>query len=161
MSNILTEEVHTENRPARHPVLRVGIYTGALLIIVMLGALVAANRMPALERYALERNAISYSLFVLFMAIPVLRFWNQPLRMFGSAMIGWVMFVIAFDISGMVFRDLFDAVRHDPLMALMEGAVVYGIFAAVFWVGEMVLHARHHTIGPRRKPASNEARNRR
>ena len=84
---------------------------GSLLIIVMLGALVAANRIPGLERYALERNAASYSLFVLFMLIPVFRFLNRPLQMFASAMIGWGIFVVAYDIAGMVFRDLFQVLR--------------------------------------------------
>ena len=67
-----------------------GIYTGLLLIIVMLAALVAANRIPALEPYALERNAISYTLFVLLMLAPVCRFRNSSLQMFLSAMLGWV-----------------------------------------------------------------------
>ena len=147
--------------PRKHPVLRVGLYTGALLIMVMLTALVAANRVPSLERYALERNAASYSLFVLFMTLPILRFWNQPLKMFASGMLGWIMFVVAFDISGMVFRDLFDSLRHDPLMALVEGGLVYGTCAVISWVGGMILHARRHPIEPARKPASAVARDRR
>ncbi len=147
--------------PRRHDVLFTGLYTGALLVVVMLAALVAANRMPGLERYALERNAASYSLFVLFMTIPVLRYWSQPLKMFGAAMIGWILFAIAFDISGMVFHDLFDSVRHDPLMALVEGAVVYGLCSVVSWVGGMILHARKHPIEPGRKPISESARHRR
>jgi hypothetical protein len=141
-----------------HPVLWTGIYTGALLIIVMLGALVAANRVPTLEPHALERNAASYCLFVLFMLIPIARFWNQPLRMFGSAMIGWVLFVGAYDVAGMVFRNLAESVRHDPFLALIEGAVVYGLGAVVSWVGEMILHARRHPIAPGRKPARETAR---
>jgi hypothetical protein len=157
----LLQNDHAPRKRMRHDVLFTGIYTGSLLIIVMLAGLVAANRMPGLERYALERNAASYSLFVLFTTIPVLRFWNQPLKMFGAAILGWSLFVIAFDISGMVFRDLFDAVRHDPLMAFVEGAVVYGICAAISWVGEMILHARKHPIEPGRKPASESTRYRR
>jgi hypothetical protein len=141
-----------------HPVLWTGIYTAALLIIVMLAALVAANRVPSLEPHALERNAASYCLFVLFMMIPIARFWNQPLRMFGSAMIGWVLFVGAYDVAGMVFRNLAESVRHDPFLALIEGAVVYGLCAVVFWVGEMILHARRHPIAPGRKPAREAAR---
>jgi uncharacterized membrane protein YdjX (TVP38/TMEM64 family) len=74
---------HRERSP--HATLITGLYMGSLLIIVMLGALVAANRIPGLERYALERNAASYSLFVLFMLIPVFRFLNRPLQMFASA----------------------------------------------------------------------------
>jgi hypothetical protein len=141
-----------------HPVLRVGLYTGALLVIVMLGALVAANRIPALERYALERNAISYTLFVLFMLIPIARFWKDPLRMFGSAMIGWTIFAGAYDVSGMVFQNLFDSVRHTPFMALCEGAVVYGVCAVMFWVVGMFFLARKLPIAPGRKAATRHIR---
>lgn len=146
--------------PARtpHPVLWTGIYTGALLILVMFGALVAANRVPSLEPHALERNAASFCLFALFMVIPILRFWNRPLKMFGSAMIAWILFVGAYDIAGMVFRNLSESLRHDPFLALIEGSVVYGICAAVSWVGEMILHARRHPIAPGRKSARQAAR---
>jgi len=140
------------------PALWAGVYTGALLILTMLGALVAANRVPMLEPYALERNAISYTLFVMFMLLPIVRFFGQPLKMFGSAMIGWVMFVAAYDITGMVFRNLFGSLRHDPFLALVEGAVLYGVCAVGSWVLGMVLHARHHPIAPGRKTGSDVAR---
>jgi len=153
----ITEKASDELRVS-HPALRVGLYTGALLIVVMLGALVAANRIPALEPYALERNAISYTLFVLLMLIPIARFWNRPLRMFGSGMIAWTLFVAAYDIAGMVFQNLYDAVRHTPFMALTEGAVVYGVCSVVSWVGGMVIHARRHPIVPGRKASDEAAR---
>jgi len=127
-----------------------GLYTGALLIIVMLGALVAANRIPGFENYALERNAASYSLFVLFMMIPIVRFLNRPVQLFTSAMIGWILFVIAYDIAGMVFRNLFEVLRT-PLEAFIEGSIVYGVVAVGSWVGAMVLQARHQPIAPRRR----------
>ncbi len=141
-----------------HPALRTGLYTGALLVVVLLGALVAANRIPALERYALERNAISYTLFVLLMLIPIVRFWNRPIRMFASGMIGWTLFVAAYDVAGMVFQNLFDAVRHTPFMVLTEGAVVYGVCSVISWVGGMVIQARRHSILPGRKAAEQAAR---
>jgi hypothetical protein len=133
-----------------HPTLVTGLYMGSLLIIVMLGALVAADRIPGLERYALERNAASYSLFVLFMLIPVFRFLNRPLQMFASAMIGWGMFVVAYDIAGMVFRDLFQVLRT-PFQALIEGAIIYGVMAVGSWVGAMVILARRQPIAPRHR----------
>lgn len=133
-----------------HPALVTGLYMGSLLVIVMMGALVAANRIPGLERYALERNAASYSLFVLFMLIPVFRFLNRPLQMFASAMIGWTMFVVAYDVAGMVFHDLFQVLRT-PFQALVEGAVIYGVMAVGSWVGAMVLLARRQPIEPRRR----------
>ena len=55
--------------PSKQPTVECGLHTGALLVITMLGALVGANRVPALERYALERNADSYGVFVLFMLL--------------------------------------------------------------------------------------------
>jgi len=139
-----------QERP-NHAVLATGLYTGCLLVIVMLGALVAANRIPGLEQYALERNAASYSLFVLFMLIPVFRFLNRPLRLFGSAMIGWGVFVIAYDIAGMVFHNLFQVLR-EPFQALVEGSVIYGIIAVGSWLGGILLEAKHHPLQPRHRP---------
>ena len=137
-------------KPLPRPSLWTGLYTGTLLVMVMFGALVAANRLPWLDNRALERNAASYGLFVIFMLIPVVRFLNRPVQMFTSAMIAWVMFVVAYDISGMFFRNLFEVLRT-PFQALIEGAVIYGVFAVGSWVGAMVLHARHHAITARRR----------
>ena len=72
-------------------------------------------------------------------------------------MIGWVMFVAAYDLTGLYFRDLFQVLRT-PFQALVEGAVVYGIFAVGSWVCGMLLHARHHPMSPGRKAASEAAR---
>jgi hypothetical protein len=138
------------HKPLPRPALWTGLYTGTLLVMVMFGALVAANRLPWLDNRALERNAASYGLFVIFMLIPVVRFLNRPIQMFTSAMIAWVMFVVAYDIAGVLFRNLFQILRT-PFQAFIEGAVVYGVFAVGSWVGAMVLHARHHAIAPRRR----------
>lgn len=136
---------------------RTGLYVGALLTVVMLGALVAANRIPVLEKYAFERNAACYTLFVLLMLVPVIRFLTRPLQMITAGMVGWVILVAAYDVTGFYFRDLFQVLRT-PLQALVEGAVVYGIFAVGSWVCGMLLHARHHPVAPRRKTASEVAR---
>ena len=153
----LIEKISSEPN-ARGPILRTGIYTGALLIIVMWAALVAANRMASLEPYALERNAASYSLFLLFMLIPAARFWNRPFRMFASATIAWVLFAATYEAAGIVFHNLFDSLRHNPLLVLMEGIFVYGLLAVGSWVMEMAIHARHHPIAPARKPVREAAR---
>jgi hypothetical protein len=132
------------------PTLRIGLYTGGLLVLVMIVSLIAANRLPWLENRALERNAAGYGLFVLFMLIPVGRFWNRPPRMFASGMVAWAMFVISYDIAGFFFRNLFQILRT-PFEALLEGAVVYGVCAVVAWVGGMALLARISPIAPRRR----------
>ncbi len=132
------------------PALRTGLYTGALLIIVMAGSLVAANRLSWLDNRALERNAASYGLFLMSMLIPICRFLNRPVRMFASAMIAWSMFVIAYDIAGFFFHNLFQALRA-PFDAFLEGAIVYGVCAVGSWVGGMALQARQQPIAPRRR----------
>ena len=88
------------------PALRVGLYTGALLTIVMVGSLIAANRLSWLDNRALERNGASYGLFLAIMLIPIFRFLNRPLKMFSSALLGWGIFVIAYDIAGIFFHSL-------------------------------------------------------
>jgi predicted MFS family arabinose efflux permease len=135
--------------PAGRSAIVLGLYTGALLVLLMFCALVAANRLPGLEHYALERNAVSYTLFVIAMLLPVVRFFSRPGEMFLSAMIAWLIFVVGFDVAGMVFHNLFDSARHTPFLALLEGAVVYGVVAVGSWVGGMLIQARRHPIAPR------------
>jgi hypothetical protein len=127
-----------------------GIFTAFLLIVVMLAALVAANRIPALEEYALERNALSYTLFVLLMLAPVCRFRKNSLQMFLSAMLGWVLFVAAYDLAGMAFHDLFRVLRT-PFEVLIEGTIVYGVLAVASWVVRMISQATREPIQPRRR----------
>ena len=158
MTDAALIEKITSEPTASGPILRTGIYTGALLIVVMWAALVAANRMASLEPYALERNAASYGLFLLFMLIPAARFWNRPFRMFASAAIAWVLFAATYEAAGMVFHNLFDSLRHSPLLVLMEGIFLYGLFAVGSWVMGMAIHARHHSIAPARKPVREAAR---
>ncbi|MGH9715098.1 MAG: hypothetical protein ACRD5M_17525 [Candidatus Acidiferrales bacterium] len=146
----------TISAPEGRATLITGLYTGVLLTMVMIGALVAANRLSWLDNRALERNAASYSLFVIFMMIPVCRHLNRPLQMFTSAMIGWLLFVVGYDIAGLFFHNLFQVLRS-PFALLVEGAVVYGVFAVGSWVGAMILHARTHSIIPRRRRTDHEA----
>jgi hypothetical protein len=134
------------------PALWTGVYLGALLNIVMIAALVAANRFPRLEPYALERNAASYGLFVLLLLIPIVRFLKRPVRMFTAGVVGWVLFVAGYNIAGLYFHNLFDVLRT-PLEALIEGGVLYGVAAVISWVVGMIYHARRHTIAPRRRSA--------
>lgn len=142
--------------PTSGSVIRTGIYSGSFLIIAMLGGLVAANRMPELEKYAFERNASAYTLFVLLMLVPIVRFLTRPIQMFASAMIAWAMLAATYDVAGFYFHDLFQVLRT-PLQVLAEGMVVYGIFAVGSWVCGMLLHARNHPVAPGRKAASREA----
>ncbi len=144
------------SRPATSgSVFRTGVYCGSLLVVATLGALVVANRAPSLEKYAFERNATCYTLFVLLMLVPVVRFLTRPIQMFASAMLAWGIFVVVYDAAGFYFRDLFVVLRT-PLQALAEGTVVYGIFAVGSWVCGMLLHAMNHPVAKGRHSNSRE-----
>lgn len=136
-------------KKSSNPALWTGVCIGALLNVEMIASLVAANRFPKLEPYALERNAASYSLFVLLLLIPVLRFLKRPKQMFVAGIVGWVLFAAGYDIAGLFFRNLYDVLRT-PLEVLIEGAVLYGVAAVLSWVVAMVVQARRHTLAPRR-----------
>jgi hypothetical protein len=134
------------------PALITGCYTGAMLTVAMLGALVAADRIPALEPYAFERNAAAYALFVMLMLVPVLRFINRPVKMFVASMTGWLLLTVAYDFAGFYFQNLFNAIQRTPFEVLTEGAIVYGVLAVAAWVFAMILHARRHPLAPMRRP---------
>ncbi len=149
MKGVMENLIKSQNQNPVHsssPALWTGLYTGAALVIVMLGALFAANRGPGLEPYALERNAICYSVFVLLMLVPVCRFLYHPLQMFASAMVAWSLFFIAYDIAGMYFHTLFQVLQRTPFQALIEGAAIYGVLAVASWVGGMLIHVRRDSI---------------
>jgi hypothetical protein len=130
-----------------HRAFAVGLYTGMSLAVVTLGSLVVANRIPALERYALERNAVFYGLFIAILLYPVCRFPRRPKQMIVAALTGWAMFVAAYNLAGWYFRNLFQVLRT-PLEAFVEGMAVYGVFAVALWVGSMLLRARRFPILP-------------
>lgn len=145
-------------RPS-HPVLKFGLYTGIAMVIEMAVALVAINRMAALEPYALERNAFFMGCFFVLMLVPVCRFLRQPAQMFFAAVTAWAIFVAGYSLAGFYFERLFDALHRTPTLVLVEGAVLYGIAAVASWVVEMIVHACRHSIVPARRTARAAARN--
>jgi hypothetical protein len=143
----MRDALDTKLRPA----LIAGGYTGAMLTVTMLGALVLANRVPALEPYAFERNAGASALFGMLMLVPVVRFLNRPRKMFLASMIGWGILTAAYDFAGLYFHNLFNALQRTPFEVLIEGTIAYGVLAVAVWVGAMVLHARRHSLTPVRR----------
>jgi hypothetical protein len=139
-----------------NPALWTGVCIGALLNVVMIAALVAADRFPRLEPYALERNAVSYSFFVLLLLLPVLRFMKRPKEMFVAGIVGWAIFSAGYNVAGLFFHSLFDVLRT-PFEVLTEGAVVYGVAAVLSWVIIMIIEARRHSIAPRRRSSVHDA----
>jgi hypothetical protein len=145
----IQSKVQRKARRLRRPV-TLGLYVGALMILALFAGLVAANRIPSLEPYALERNAASYGALLLLMLVPVIRFFRRPALMYVTAMVSWCMFSTAYYVAGFYFRNLFDVLRP-PLQVLIEGNLLYGLLAVMIWVAGMALHARTHPLTPRRR----------
>jgi hypothetical protein len=149
-------EAQEKTRTSRSS-MKLGLYTGLALTLVMFGGLVAANRFPTLEPYALERNAIFAALFLIVALLPVLRYLTSPIQMLCSGIIASVIFACAYDLAGFFFVHLHQVLRT-PFEVLIESTVVYGLCAAGAWVTAMVLHAIHHPIERQRRPARETAR---
>ena len=141
----------------RNPALRTGLLTGGLLSFVMAMALIAANRITFLERFALERNAISFAAFSIVALIPIARFRHAPSQLFVSGMLGWAVFTLAYLVEGFTFEDLFNVLRT-PFVVLIYGTAGYGMVAVAVWVCSMALAARHHPIVHARRGASQSHR---
>lgn len=140
----------------RNPVLRAGLLTGGLLCFVMALALIVANRITFLERFALERNAISLAAFVVVALIPIARFRRSPSRLFVSGMLGWAVFTLGYLIACFAFQNLFNL--RTPFEILIYGAAGYGVVAVTVWVCSMALTACHHPIVHTRRRASQSHR---
>jgi hypothetical protein len=140
------------------PVLKFGLYVGFAMIAEMTVALIVINRVAALERFAVARNAFFISCFFILALVPVCRFLRTPVRIFSSAMIGWSIFVVGYNLAGLYFDRLFDALHHGPFLTLIEGGVLYGVCAVGAWVGEMIVHACRHSIMPGRRAAVRNIR---
>lgn len=141
-----------------NPVLKLGLYVGLAMVAEMTIALIVINRVPALEPYAFARNAFFMAVFLVLMLAPVCRFLRAPVRMFSSAMLAWAIFVAGYDLAGLYFDRLFDALHRGPMVVLVEGAALYGVCAVGSWVAEMIVHACRHSIVPDRRAARAAAR---
>jgi hypothetical protein len=144
--NVLRHHLMNFAASLRSPVLVMGLLDGAALAAVMLVSLLVANRIPQLEPWTIERNAVCEGVFLLTMLLPILVFRSEPRRLFACGMIAWFVFTLSYWMAGIYFVQLFDSLQRTPFSALMDGAVAYGVIAALAWVSGMAWHARHHPV---------------
>lgn len=122
----------------------VGLLTGGLLALVLIGSLLIANRMPQLEPYAYVRNLMCYAAVTLVMLVPLFRLYHSPSRLFVSGVLGWAILSFAYLIAGMYFVNLESRVGKTTFEFLVLGVIVYGTVAVASWVVNcIVLHASH------------------
>jgi len=119
---------------------RTGVYVGLCLSLIFAAWLVVANRMPLLERFALERNAAAAAAIGLLALIPILRFYGMPGRLWASGGIAWGILSVTYRLLGVFFPGLEE--RYGALHVFMAGAVVYTIIATISWIGTVVWRIR-------------------
>src|SRR5215475_14224427 len=115
---------------------RMGVFIGLCLFAAFTAWLVAANRFPIFERFALERNIFAIAAIVLFGAIPILRFIRRPGSLLGSGIIAWTVFSFLYRLTCLFFSGL--SSWHSAFQVFMAGVVVYLIAATLSWLGTVV-----------------------
>lgn len=150
----MTTSAHFEadrSSPFRSPLVRTGLVTGVLLSIVMTISLYLANRVPAFENLASERNSACSGVFFVVMLIPAIRFRRRPVELFTSGMLAWVVFTLAFMGAGNFYENLYSSLHTTPGIMLAYGAGAYGIVAVSTWVLQMVRTALKESPAPTRR----------
>ena len=147
------EHAHEEWAGLRNPTLRTGIVTGTLLIGVFVLSLLVANRVPFLERYALERNAAACASAIFVMSIPVLRFFRSATRLFASGMLAWTILALGYWMAGLYFQNLANRLGKTTSEVFVLGVVMYGIAATLCWLIAVITAARHHPLSHARRRA--------
>ena len=119
--------------------MRTGVYAGLGLSISFTLWVFVANRIPALESWAFERNLIGAAALGLFAAVPVLRFLRFPGHLLASSLIAWTIFAVTYRALCIRFEGL--ATRYGAVHIFALGAVLYLIMATVSWLGAVIWKA--------------------
>jgi hypothetical protein len=133
----------TQAHASVRSVIRPGLIVGAALSGVAITWLLAANRVPALDRLALLRNLVAGALAVVFMLVPVFRFRNHPSHLLSCGITAWSVLTLTYAILQIPFPRL--GIRMGTFHFFMLGAVVLGLASALLWVVHLILGLRHQT----------------
>ena len=132
--------VYELSRALHNAATRTGLYTGVGMVLIFTAWLFVANRMPALESLAFERNVLGAAAFGLVALIPVVRFARSPGNLLASSLIAWGILSLAYSALGLYFQALSD--RYSTPQILMLGSLVYMILATLSWIGTCIWRAR-------------------
>jgi hypothetical protein len=127
---------------------RTGTCAGIGLAITFITWVYVANRVPALERVALERNVIAAVTLGLFFLVPVVRFMWQPGRLLVSSLTAWSIFALAYRGLCMHFPALEG--RYSAVQVFTLGAIVYMILATLSWIGTCIWRVRESHMSSHR-----------
>ena len=121
--------------------LKAGLILGAALSGVAIAWLLIANRVPALEGFALLRNLAAGALAGLLMLVPVYRFRRHPSHLFACTFTSWAILTAIYAILQIPFPRL--GMRMGTFHFFMLGAVVLGLASSLVWVIHLVLILRN------------------
>ncbi len=138
--------------------LRTGVLTGIYLSCVFVAWLDVANRVAELERFAELRNVVAGAILILVMGIPVLRFRQQPGKLFVAGLTAWTILTMTYLVAEMHFTLLES--RMGALHVFVLGAVSYGFVAVLDWVFLMCAGVRHQHIVQSRETSASAGRHR-
>jgi hypothetical protein len=137
-------------RVSHNAAIRTGVFVGVGLALVFTTWLFVANRMPAFESFALERNLIAAFVLGLVAAVPFLRFLRQPGNLLASSLIAWSILTLTYRGLCVHFKALAD--RYSTPQIFTLGILIYLILTTVCWIGTCiwrvrashVSHSNHH-----------------
>jgi len=142
---------HDELTLAAHNcAVRTGMWSGISMAVVFIAWLFIANRMPASESFALERNVITASILAVLFMIPVVRFMWQAGRLLAASLTAWWIFSLVYRLLCVVFSGLPE--RYTPMRVFILGSVVCMILATLSWIVTVIWRTRashiasHHGV---------------
>jgi hypothetical protein len=137
--------IHDELTLAAHDsALRTGVCSGISMVIVFVAWLFIANRMPASEKFALERNVIAVAVLAIIFMVPVVRFMWHAGRLLASSLAAWWIFSIAYRLLCIGFSAL--SQRYTPMRVFILGSVVCMILATLSWIATLIWRTRESHI---------------
>jgi len=120
-----------------------GIYTAVGLSLVFTGWLFLANRVPFLDRLALERNIAAAVVLCLFALIPSFDSCVCP-TFAGFRLVAWLIFQC---VLPRTLHDFPETRRlNGAIQVFMYGAVVYLIVATLSWIGAAIWRVREQML---------------
>jgi hypothetical protein len=131
---------------------RVGVYTGVCLSLVLAAWTFVAYRLPFLEGFAVERNLAGAALLGLLAVLPVVRFLRSPGNLLSSSLVAWMIFSFTYRLLS-IFFDLLGA-KFSAFQIFMIGFFVYMILATLSWIGTLIWRVRDRYISHPNKHAS-------
>jgi len=131
---------------------RMGVYIGVCLSLVLSAWTFVAYRLPFLERFALERNLAGAALLGLLAVLPVVRFLRLPGNLLSSSLVAWMIFSLTYRLLS-IFFDLLGA-KYSAFQIFMIGFFVYMILTTLSWIGTLIWGVRERYISHPNKHVS-------